>query len=143
MAQMTIRAEPIDRLRDDVRLLGELVGEVLREQGGEALFEAVEHVRTAAIQLRSGAGSEQALLDWAERQSTQRLMQLVRAFSTYFHLINLAEQHHRVRTLRERQRTNPRRCTSQWPRHSRNSAPTVGRPPTSWVASSAWTCTRC
>src|SRR5215213_9298481 len=47
------RAEPIDRLRDDVRLLGDLVGEVLREQGGAALFEAVEHLRTATIALRS------------------------------------------------------------------------------------------
>ena len=53
---VAVRAEPIDRLRDDVRLLGELVGGVLREQGGGELFEAVEHVRTAAIGLRSTAG---------------------------------------------------------------------------------------
>ena len=99
-----MRAEPIDRLRDDVRLLGELVGDVLREQGGSELFEDVEHVRQAAIELRSGRGSDAELIAWAEGQSTRRLLQLVRAFSTYFHLINLAEQHHRVRTLRERQR---------------------------------------
>ena len=98
------RAVPIDRLRDDVRLLGELVGEVLREQGGPGLFEDVEHVRQAAIKLRSSHGSDQALLSWAENQSTLRLLELVRAFSAYFHLINLAEQHHRIRTLRERQR---------------------------------------
>ena len=49
---MTVRAEPIDRLRDDVRLLGELVGDVLREQGGVELFEAVEYIRRAAIELR-------------------------------------------------------------------------------------------
>src|SRR5258708_26903015 len=99
------RAVPIDRLRDDVRLLGELVGDVLREQGGTDLFEDVEYVRQAAIALRSGHGSEQALLSWAERQETLRLLELVRAFSAYFHLINLAEQHHRIRTLRERQRS--------------------------------------
>ncbi|MBV9328034.1 MAG: phosphoenolpyruvate carboxylase [Chloroflexi bacterium] len=103
---MVVRAEPIDTLRDDVRLLGELVGDVLREQGGDELFRDVEHVRTAAIELRSGRGSGRELLQWAERQSTRRLMQLVRAFSTYFHLINLAEQHHRVRTLRDRERAS-------------------------------------
>jgi phosphoenolpyruvate carboxylase len=103
---VVIRAEPIDRLRDDVRLLGGLVGDVLREQGGGELFQDVEHVRTAAIELRSGHGSEQKLLEWAESQSTHRLMQLVRAFGTYFHVINLAEEHHRVRTLRERQRSS-------------------------------------
>src|SRR5947207_2168829 len=102
---MVVRAEPIDRLRDDVRLLGELVGDVLREQGGLDLFEDVEHIRQASIALRSTEGSDRALLDWAEQQSTQRLLQLVRAFSVYFHLINLAEQHHRVRTLRDRQRS--------------------------------------
>ncbi len=105
------RAEPIDLLRDDVHLLGELVGDVLREQGGPELFAAVEYVRTAAIALRShsaGAGAsdttqERSLLQWAQRQPTERLLQLVRAFSVYFHLINLAEEHHRVRTLRERE----------------------------------------
>src|SRR5579859_1691464 len=106
LAFVAVRAEPIDRLRDDVRLLGELVGDVLKEQGGAELFDAVEHVRTAAIELRSSNGDDRELLDWAARQSTRRLFELVRAFSTYFHLINLAEQHHRVRTLRERQRAN-------------------------------------
>lgn len=103
------RAEPIDRLRDDVRLLGELVGEVLREQGGTELFADVEYLRTSAIKMRSGkqasAQQESELLDWAQRQSTERLQQVVRAFSVYFHLINLAEQHHRARTLLEREQT--------------------------------------
>jgi phosphoenolpyruvate carboxylase len=101
---VTVRTEPIDRLRADVRLLGELVGDVLREQGGRELFVDVEYVRQSAIELRRNNGSDQALLAWAAQQPNSRLLQLVRAFSTYFHLINLAEQHHRVRTLRERQR---------------------------------------
>ncbi len=102
------RAEPIDALRDDVHLLGELVGEVLREQGGPDLLAAVEYARLTAIALRSRDSAnllrERGLLQWAQRQTTERLMQLVRAFSIYFHLINLAEQHHRVRILRERER---------------------------------------
>ena len=100
------RAEPIDRLRDDVRLLGELVGEVLREQGGpRAVRGGRAHAHggdAPALAGRRRPRQERALLGWAERQSTARLLQLVRAFSVYFHLINLAEQHHRVRTLRER-----------------------------------------
>ncbi|HEX6777348.1 MAG TPA: phosphoenolpyruvate carboxylase [Ktedonobacterales bacterium] len=101
------RAEPIDALRDDVHLLGELVGDVLREQGGPDLFAAVEHARLTAIALRSRDSDqtqERGLLRWAQQQSTDRLLQLVRAFSVYFHLINLAEQRHRVRILRDRQR---------------------------------------
>ncbi len=106
---MPERAVPIDRLRDDVRLLGGLVGQVLSEQGGVGLFGAVEHLRTAAIALRSSEGSHEndyrELLRWVSRQTNSRLMQLVRAFSVYFHLINLAEQGHRVRILSQRERT--------------------------------------
>ena len=78
------RAEPIDRLRDDVRVLGHAVGEVLREQGGAALLEAVEHVRTEAIAVRSpgeiDSRREDDLLRYVEAQSTSDLLLLVRAF---------------------------------------------------------------
>jgi phosphoenolpyruvate carboxylase len=80
---------------------------VLREQGGADLFQAVEHLRTSAIDLRSAPETDPArerdLLDWAAAQPTRRLLELVRAFSVYFHLINLAEEHHRIRTLVERE----------------------------------------
>ena len=83
------------------------LGTILREQGGEALFSAVEYMRTTAINMRSSEQAspqeEHALLDWVQHQSTARLQQLVRAFSVYFHVINLAEQHHRSRTLLERE----------------------------------------
>ncbi|GAC1314717.1 MAG: phosphoenolpyruvate carboxylase [Chloroflexota bacterium] len=91
-----------DRLRADVRQLGELVGTVLREQGGTELYSAVEHVRQATIDLRASGGSDRELFALAEGLPTRRLLQVVRAFSVYFHVINLAEQRHRIRTLRQR-----------------------------------------
>jgi len=97
-----------DRQRRDVSLLGGLVGEVLREQGGDALFGAVEHLRREAIALRAtpepDPAREAALREWVEGQSDESLLAIVRGFSVYFHVINLAEQHHRVRVLRERER---------------------------------------
>ncbi len=97
-----------DRLRRDVSLLGGLVGDVLREQGGVELFDAVEHLRRESIALRStpepDPARETALREWVEGQSDEGLLAIVRGFSVYFHIINLAEQHHRVRVLRERER---------------------------------------
>jgi len=100
------RAEPIDRLRDDVHLLGTLVGEVLHEQGGTDLFESVERIRRGAIAARSANPPDPAVFDeliaWISTQPTARLLEIVRAFGVYFHLINLAEQNHRLRVLRQR-----------------------------------------
>jgi phosphoenolpyruvate carboxylase len=97
-----------DRLRRDVSLLGGLVGDVLREQGGDELFGAVEHLRREAIALRAtphpDPARETALREWVEGQPDSMLLAIVRGFSAYFHVINLAEQHHRVRVLRERER---------------------------------------
>ena len=97
-----------DRLRRDVSLLGGLVGDVLREQGGDELFGAVEHLRREAIAIRAtpepDPARETALREWVEGQSDGDLLAIVRGFSVYFHVINLAEQHHRVRVLRERER---------------------------------------
>ncbi len=93
------RHEP---LRDDVRWLGALVGTVLREQGGDNLFEQVEGARTGAIagrELHQGAfeqGHGEVLAE-LEPKSAQ---DLVRAFSTYFQVVNLAEKTHRIRRRR-------------------------------------------
>ncbi len=98
---------PPDRLRDDVRRLGDLVGVILHEQGGPQVFEAVEHFRQATIAIRAADRfdfvQDAKLVLWAERQSSRRLLQVIRSFSIYFHLINLAEAHHRVRTLAVRE----------------------------------------
>jgi phosphoenolpyruvate carboxylase len=95
-------------MRRDVRLLGDLLGEVLRESGGEDLLADVERLRHAVIEARRedpppGAdqvGDEIATLvaSWP----LDRAELVARAFTVYFHLVNLAEEHQRIRTLRER-----------------------------------------
>ncbi|HEY3081995.1 MAG TPA: phosphoenolpyruvate carboxylase [Chloroflexota bacterium] len=97
--------EPIDHLRDDVRLLGSLLGDVIREQGGAALFHLVEEVRQASISLRDryDPEAERELRGRIDRLGLPELFGLVRAFAIYFHLINLAEENHRLRTIRERE----------------------------------------
>jgi len=98
-------AEKDQALREDVRRLGELVGELVREQGGEALFDIVEAARRAAIQRREGDGgafTELHTLLGALAPSTAR--DFIRAFSTYFQMVNMAEKVHRIRRRRAYER---------------------------------------
>ncbi|MBV8147276.1 MAG: phosphoenolpyruvate carboxylase [Gammaproteobacteria bacterium] len=89
-------------LRDDVHALGALVGEILREQGGEQLFELVELDRVAAIRARAGALEARSELTACVRDRPPQLARdLVRAFATWFQVVNLAEQVHRIRRRRE------------------------------------------
>ena len=94
-------------MRRDVRLLGDLLGEVIRESGGQDLLDDVERLRRAVIAARAGAepadgtaASEIAALvgGWP----LDRAELVARAFTVYFHLTNLAEEQQRIRTLRER-----------------------------------------
>ncbi len=90
-------------LRRDVRSLGMLLGEVLREQAGPAIFDTVEQLRRSAIAQRDAApiGDQSATitLDPAlgATDDPTTTYQLARAFSFYFELINLAETNHRKR----------------------------------------------
>lgn len=93
-------------LRRDVRSLGMLLGEVLREQAGNAVFEAVEALRQSAIRRReslaSGSAQEADVLlrsavERVKALSVEQAYQLSRAFAFYFELINLAETNHRKR----------------------------------------------
>ena len=125
-------------LRRDVRLLGGILGEVLREAGGQELLDDTERLRHAVIDARRGqpggpgggagpgrapdadpAGDEIAALvaSWP----LDRAELVARAFTVYFHLSNLAEELHRVRALRERTPATPR-YVSRWPPRSASSA---------------------
>jgi len=85
-------------LRGDVRALGELLGKSLIRQEGQSLFDLVEKVRAA---VRSGQGESEL-----QKVEVNQAVQLVRAFSTYFHLANVAEQVHRSRVLAKERETS-------------------------------------
>ena len=89
-------------LREDVHALGALVGQILREQGGQQLFELVELDRHAAIRRRDGDGQAALELAASVRDRPPALARdLVRAFSMWFQAVNLAEKVHRIRRRRE------------------------------------------
>ena len=89
-------------LRDDIRLLGRVLGDTLREQEGEALFALVEQVRRTAVRFVRGHHPEAraemaALLDPLSQDQAQIV---VRAFSYFLQLANIAEDMHHVRRRR-------------------------------------------
>ena len=96
MSQTHIAADDAS-LRSDVRRLGDLLGQTLVRQEGPELLALVEQVRRA---VREGSG-DQVLA----KISVEDSVQLVRAFSTYFHLANVAEQVHRARVLAQARAT--------------------------------------
>jgi phosphoenolpyruvate carboxylase len=95
-----------DPLALEVRLLGALLGQVITEQAGEAIFDLVERLRLAAIAFRKDDEPTvrdrlEAELDALELEDTEAV---ITAFSLYFQLVNLAEARARVRALRRRER---------------------------------------
>ncbi|MGA9772189.1 MAG: phosphoenolpyruvate carboxylase [Blastocatellia bacterium] len=97
-------------LRRDVRSLGRLLGEVLKEQAGTSLFDRVEHLRVLAIEhrdLQSGQKGEtdpyrlmNQAREFVGQMSVTDAHQLTKAFAIYFELTNLAETNHRKRRRR-------------------------------------------
>jgi phosphoenolpyruvate carboxylase len=89
-------------INQDVRELGTLLGEIIKEQSSEEAFELVEQIRTAAIDYRRGGATDRAVVhETIERLSPAEEDVVARAFTTYFELINLAEERQRVREIRE------------------------------------------
>ncbi len=99
-------AEKDEQLRRDVHQLGAVVGGLLREQCGEELYRTVEEARRAAIGRREGdAASSQRLDEILGGLSLADARDFVRAFSTFFQVVNMAEQVHRLRRRRDYLRT--------------------------------------
>ncbi len=99
--------DPHKALRDDVRLLGELLGETLRRQEGQPLFERVERVRALAKRARHAPGDADGFETLAAELRAMPVvaaLPIARSFAHFLNLANVAEQHHRVRRRRAYQR---------------------------------------
>jgi phosphoenolpyruvate carboxylase len=92
-------------LRDDVRLLGTLLGDTLVRQEGTDLLARVERIRALAKRARRDGEDDafRALADDLAQMPLEIAIDVARAFSQFLHLANVAEQHHRIRRRRARQ----------------------------------------
>ena len=102
MPQTTLDIQKDEPLRNDIRLLGRLLGDTIREQEGDATFDIIERVRQTAIRFaRDGDPATRAelaaILDPLPRDTTQAV---VRAFSYFLQLANIAEDEHHIRRRR-------------------------------------------
>ncbi|OQA42464.1 MAG: Phosphoenolpyruvate carboxylase [Chloroflexi bacterium ADurb.Bin325] len=109
-------SEPQERLREQIHLLGDLLGATIIEQEGRALFEQVEAVRSLAKASRGEGETSSRPAAAARREALEQLLALtgrlsladargvLKAFASYFQLINLAEEEERVRVLHARDR---------------------------------------
>jgi len=102
MHQASLDTSKDEPLRDDIRLLGRILGDTVREQEGESVFDIVERVRQTAVRFaRDGDPAARnelaALLDPLPRDTTQAV---VRAFSYFLQLANIAEDEHHIRRRR-------------------------------------------
>ena len=94
--------EKLTPLRRDVHFLGELLGQVLIHQEGRAFFDAEERIRRLAIRVRRrGRTQDDARLRrLLEQLPLATAEKMIRAFSVYFQLVNVAEETHRLRRKR-------------------------------------------
>ena len=99
--------DPNAPLRDDIRLMGNLLGDTLRQQVGQALYDKVEAIRVLGKQARDGnEAANQQLNQLLSALTDDELLPVARAFTQFLNLANIAEQYHQVRRHRAWERTD-------------------------------------
>ncbi|HEX3417869.1 MAG TPA: phosphoenolpyruvate carboxylase, partial [Stellaceae bacterium] len=91
-------------LREDIRLLGRILGDTIREQGGEAVFETVENIRQNSVRFRRDEDltARRDLEATLNGLNPKDALQIIRAFGFFSHLANIAEDQHHIRRTRAR-----------------------------------------
>jgi phosphoenolpyruvate carboxylase len=95
-------------LREDVRLVGRVLGDTIRQQQGEAVFQTVERIRQISIAFRreGDAGAQRELEAMLDSLSHDATIEIVLAFSYFSHLVNIAEDQHQIRNMRAQQQAD-------------------------------------
>ena len=89
-------------LREDIRLLGRILGDTVRSQEGDAVFDIIEGIRQSSIRFRRDEDqvARRELEAALNRLSRDETIQIIRAFSYFSHLANIAEDQHHIRRTR-------------------------------------------
>ena len=97
--------DPDDPLRADIRLLGGILGDVIREQEGDAVFDVVEEVRSLSVRFHYGEAEKdrRGLEETLARLDADHAVQVARGFGYFSHFANIAEDEHRNRAARAAQ----------------------------------------
>jgi phosphoenolpyruvate carboxylase len=102
-SEESVALEEDIRLRNDIRLLGRILGDTVRDQEGADVFDLVERIRQTSIRFHRGddkaARRELELI--LDSMSISQTVRIVRAFSYFSHLANIAEDQNNIRRMRE------------------------------------------
>jgi phosphoenolpyruvate carboxylase len=95
------------RLREEIRLLGRILGDTVRDQEGVDVFDLVEHIRQTSIRFHRDEDrvARRELELMLDSMSTPETVRIVRAFSYFSHLANIAEDHNNIRQMRAQNST--------------------------------------
>src|SRR6267378_8107343 len=101
------------RLRNDIRLLGRILGDTVRDQEGADAFDLVERIRQTSIRFHRDEDrlARRELESILDSMSISETVRIVRAFSYFSHLANIAEDQNNIRQMRSRGAGGPRTST--------------------------------
>jgi phosphoenolpyruvate carboxylase len=144
---MTIPTPDKDQpLFDDIRLLGRMLGDTLREQEGSRMFELIENVRQLCVRFRrdDDLAARAELAQLLNSLTDDDTIIVVRAFSYFLHLANIAEDQHHIRRARAHAIAgDPSRGRGRWPAPCRRRSTPMSRQTRYSVSSGTrWWC-RC
>jgi phosphoenolpyruvate carboxylase len=133
-------------LRYDTRLLGRILGDTVRSQEGDRVFELVERIRRTGVQFHRNAdeGARRELQEIMSGLPTDTAIKIIRAFGYFSHLANLAEDQHHIRRTRAHEIAGRAAASAaRWPMRSTASPPPASPPVSSTPSSLPRSAYRC